>query len=118
MVWGGAGLALLGFAWLLVGDAARQGSWAWINRPAVAETMTVCGALVLAYGLHRRAGDASRRLAARNYSWCAACQYPFDETTPDCAMVTCSECGANFRADLSREWYRVRPERLRGDRNN
>jgi len=50
------------------------------------------GALLAAtvlYDADRRA--AARRMKQHRFSWCASCEYPFDERTDDDAKVTCTE---------------------------
>lgn len=56
------------------------------------------------YRSHQRA--VWRQMGLQGFSFCGACNYPFDETLPDDAVVTCSECGKRFRAGDSREWFR------------
>lgn len=79
---------------------------------AVPGGLIYLGLAVHVAGLFKRASEAERRLARRNFSWCVSCRYPFDERAIDMAMLTCSECGVVFRVGEAREWNRIHPERL------
>lgn len=107
--WGSVGLAVSAFAWLLSTGgkpASPFSGFVLLGVMGVAPVLALIGA-------HFRRKEQSRKLAERNFSFCAGCGYPFDPRVDDATVVTCSECGANCRAELFRNWYREKPERLR-----
>ena len=107
--WASVGLAIASFAWLLSTGGKPTSP---VKGFVLLGVMGAAFALAL-IGAHFRRNERYRKLAERNFSFCAGCGYPFDHRVDDATVVTCSECGANCRAELFRQWYREKPERLR-----
>lgn len=109
LMWAGGVIAVAGFAWhLSTGGKPRSPVYGFV----LLGMMGAAFALAL-IGAHFRRQVQFRKLEERNFSFCAGCGYPFDPRADDTTVVTCSECGANCRAELFRQWYRENPERLR-----
>jgi hypothetical protein len=112
LVWGGAVLGLAGVGLVIVGVPKPWGGVIGATLSAAPMVMIYLGLAVHVAGLFKRASEAERRLARRNFSWCVRCHYPFDERAVGSAMLTCTECGVVFRAGEARAWNRIHPERV------